>query len=396
MDNVGSAAMTFQSPAGASHDPDAIAGAGYVAYEWFFRGAGAMDSRALNGALDGLGCQHHEYVTSSHVVFGASQLGRNLAAVLKIYADILRRPRLEDANFGPCRELAVQDLRNLQDEPASRCNMLLREKFYPQPLGRCVYGSEQSLAAMTPERLREHIGGRFGPAGAVLAVAGNINWDSLAGLVGDLLGDWPAQKQTSPVKPVQAGGVLHVPKDSAQMHIGLAHKAVPFADKRSYAARLAQTVLSGGMSSRLFTEVREKRALVYQVGCSYNSLKNHAGMLTYAGTRPELAQQTLDVTVGELRRLADGIEPQEMDRAKVQLRSSLVMHGESTSARAGALASDWHHLGRLRGLDEILGEVRKVTIDDVISYLRQFPAEGLTMVVIGPRELDASILGGRR
>ncbi len=388
MGHVSSAAMCLLVPAGAAHDPDAAAGAGSVASEWCFRGAGERNTRQLNEALDALGCQHDETVLSEHARFTSAQLGRNLADVLAIYADILRRPALGDETFAPSRNIVLQDLVSLEDEPAQKANLLLRERFFPWPLGRCAYGEHDALKAMEPGAIREHVGRHFTPAGATIAVAGNLDWDAFCRAAEAAFGDWqPSEPPAIEPKPA-GGGVTHLHKDSAQEHIALAHASVPLADKRYYAARTAQTVLSGGMGSRLFTEVREKRGLVYHVSCRYNTLKDHAGMFTYAGTRPEVAQQTFDVTVGELRRLAEGIEPEELARAKTQLKSSLVMQGESTSARAQALATDWHHLGRLRSLDEISEATDAVTADEVIAYLKDCPAERFTVLVLGPQEID--------
>jgi predicted Zn-dependent peptidase len=390
MDGVSSAAVTFALPAGAAHDGDDQAGAASIISEWIFRGAGDRDTRQLNDALDSLGCQHSESVRSEHMVLSASQLRRNLDAVLEIYADIIRRPRLAEEGFEPCRNLTLQDLAGLEDEPARKSNILLREQFFPWPLGRCVFGHEDTLKAAAPQALREHQQKCFSPAGAMLAVAGNFDWDALCEKVESLFSDWdvpaPPPVETTPAK----GGLTHIPKASAQVHICLAHNAPTVSDERYYAARMAETVLSGGMSSRLFTEVREKRGLVYHVSSRYQSLKGCAGIFTYAGSPPEKAQQTFDVTVGELRRLAEGIEEAEMDRARVQLKSSLIMQGESTSARSAALVSDWYHLGRLRGLDELAENIDKVTTTEVLDYLRQWPARDFTILLIGPDKLDTS------
>ena len=268
--------------------------------------------------------------------------------------------------------------------------MLLRENFYPYPLGRCVYGKAESLQDITPQALRSHIHKNFTPPGTILSAAGNIDWQRFCSLAEDLFGDWSAE-QTETVKtaPPRAG-LTHIKKDSAQVHIGLAHRSCNISNPLYYAARLAETVLSGGMSSRLFTEVREKRGLVYHVSSRYHSLKDHAGMFTYAGTPPDRAQQTLEVTIGELRRLAEGVEPDEMARARTQLKSALIMQGESTTARTNALTSDWYHLRRLRGLEELSKAIENVTVDDVLEYLNNFPAEKFTAVIIGPEPLDMS------
>jgi len=397
MEQVSSAATALVLAGGsASDEPDRL-GAASIATEWCLRGAGDRDTRQLNDALDTLGCQHHESVQSEHVQFSAAQLGRNLADVLTIYADIVRRPRLEDATFGPSRDLVLQDLLAIEDEPAQKCNMMLRERFYPPPLGRCAYGTVESLEAATADGVREHVQRAFLPADAILAVAGNIDWAAFRDLAVERFGGWegPASPSIQPETP--AGGVTHIQKDSAQVHVALAHASLPASDGRYYAARVAETVLSGGMSCRLFTEVREKRGLVYHVSTRYHSLKDHAGFFTYAGTTPGKAQETLDVIVGELRRLAEGIEPAELARAKTQLKSGMVMQGESTSARSGALAADWYHLQRLRGLDEIAAEIDRITADDVLAYLDAFPARDFTLLYIGPETLDVGVLteGGK-
>ena len=390
MDNVSSASMTMLVPCGASHDPSGLQGSAAVAAEWFLRGAGDRNSRQINDALDALGCQHHESVQGVHTHFSASQLSRNLNDILDIYADILLRPRLEDETFEPCRDLTLQDLASLEDQPARKCNMLLQEKFYPAPLGQCVYGTEQSLQALSPRAVRSHVQNHFCPKGSIFSVAGDINWPQLCKAVEKHFGQWshPTPEETAPQTPVN--GVTHIQKDSAPAHIALAHKSMPISHEQYYPARMAVAVLSGGMSSRLFTEVREKRGLVYHVSTRHHSLKDHAGMFTYAGTVPEKAQETFDVTVGELRRLVEGIEKDELDRSKTQLKSSLVMQGESTGARANAMVGDWYHLGRLQSLEEMSRKIDDIQTDQVLDYLRTFPADDFTILVIGPENIKTN------
>jgi len=394
MENVSSAAATFVLPAGSSRDPEAIAGAAAVAAEWLLRGAGDRNSRQLIDALDALGCQHSQAVRSEYLLFSAAQLGRNLAAVLEICADILRRPRLEDQTFPPCRDLTAQDLAALEDEPGQKCHVLLTERFYPAPLGRCAYGTEASLAAMTPQALRRHVLAHLTPAGTILSVAGRVDCRSLRDQAERLFGDWEPRAPAAAAPHPQAPSVTHVRKETAQAHIGLAHRSATFSSRHYYPARMAEAVLSVGMSSRLFTEVREKRGLVYHVSSHYHSLKEHAGMFTYAGTRPEAAQETLEVTVGELRRLGDGVTPEELARARTQLKSSLIMQGESTSARSGAMAVDWYHLRRLRTLQEISEATDRVSAADVAAYLEEYPARDFTILTIGPAELRTSAVAG--
>ncbi|MCE5326236.1 MAG: insulinase family protein [Planctomycetaceae bacterium] len=392
MKDVSSAAVTFAVPAGSAFDPAPLAGAAAVISEWIMRGAGDRDTRALNDALDNLGCQHDASVVSEFVQLSSAQLGRNLAQAMEIFADILLRPRLEAATFIPARSLILQDLQSLDDEPARKAVMMLRERFYPSPLGRSIYGSVESLESLEARSLEDYARNALGPCGTIVAVAGNIDWPAFVDQAARLLGDWEAPGPAAPAVTAAAAGVTHIERDSAQMHITLGHKACPASDERFYAAHLAETVLSGGMSSRLFTHVREERGLAYHVSTHYHSLKGHAGMFTYAGTVPEKGQETLDVTVRELKRIVEGIADDEMHRARTQYKSATVMAGESTSARAFALAGDWYHLGRLRTLEETIAAIDAVSIEDVLDYVREFPAADFTVMTIGPNALDTSAL----
>ena len=398
MEQVSSAAVTIALPGGSAGDPGELAGAASVGAYWLLRGAGERDTRALHDAFDSLGCRHHEDAQNEHLVLGAALLGDNLAKALAIYSDILRRPHLAERAFAPCRELIAQELESLEDEPMRKASVMIREQFYPQPLGRCPLGSRPTLTAMTPDAVAAHLGRLLSPAGATIAVAGRFRWEELVYVVGELLGDWSGPAMPAPPTAPAPRGLRHLIKPTAQVQIMLAYPAETIRGKRYYPARLAQMVLSGGTSSRLFTEVREKRALVYAVGARYHSLRDHAGMFVYAGTTPQRAQETLDVTVAELRRLGEGATEEEMARARTQLKSALVMQGESTSARADALAGDWHHLRRLRSLEELSAAVDAVTADQVAEYARAFPADELTALTIGPDELDTSALAapGRR
>ncbi|MDY7011629.1 MAG: pitrilysin family protein [Planctomycetota bacterium] len=389
MPGVSSSAVTIALPAGSAHDPPAGAGAASTSAFWLLRGAGGRDTHQINDVLDSLGCQHHEAAHSEHLLVATAQLGRNLPKVLEVYADILRRPSLSDETFCPCRDLVAQALDSLEDEPMRNCHVLVRDKFYPSPLGRNPLGTKESLAALKGKPLRSHLKDHLTPSGAIMAVAGKLDWEELSETVEKQFGDWagpaPAEVSTSPAEQ----GVTHISKETAQVQITLAYPAATIDDELYYAARVTQMILSGGMGARLFTEVREKRALVYAVMARYHNIKGYAGMFVYAGTTPQRAQETLDVTVGELRCLSDGVGEDELARARTQLKSALIMQGESTSARADALAGDFYHLGRLRGLEEISAAIDAVTVDDVMEYVHAYPADNLTILTIGPDELKA-------
>jgi len=175
------------------------------------------------------------------------------------------------------------------------------------------------------------------------------------------------------------------------VHQALAHRSVTISDPRYYAARMAEVVLSGGMSSRLFTEVRERRGLCYSVYAMCHSLHDTGGVFCYAGTSADRAQETLDVTLGELVRLRQGIEAHELGRLKARIKSALVMQQESSSARSGSIARDWYHLGRARSLEEVGRRIDALSCESINGYLAAHPPGDFSVVTLGPRALEVPV-----
>jgi predicted Zn-dependent peptidase len=222
-------------------------------------------------------------------------------------------------------------------------------------------------------------------------VAGKFDWPALRDQVESLFGDWPATDAKEIVVAPAAGGYLHLPSDSSQTHIGVAYSSVPYADSGYMQARGAVGVLSDGMSSRLFTEIRENRGLVYAVSASCDSLKDRGSVVCYAGTTTERAQETLDVLVAELVRLADGVEEDELSRLKARIKSGLIMMQESSTSRSRSIAFDWYHLGRVRTLDEVGGLVDGLTCQSINAYLAEHPPQDMVAVTLGEKPLETTI-----
>jgi predicted Zn-dependent peptidase len=387
MEHVRSAAVNFLIPAGCSYDPPRTLGMGSVLAEMITRGAGNRDSRALSLAMDNIGLDRSESVGQLHMRFWGATLARNIPPALELYADVLRRPHLPDDELEPVQALMLQDLQALEDEPKGKVMVELRRRHWPEPLGRDRRGTPEGLQAMTPKAVRAHYKARFGPRDTIMSVAGNIEWEPLRDQVEKLFGDWQGGGHPTLELARAAGGRSHIAMDKTQTQIALAYPSVPFGHPDYYAAQGAVQVLSGGMGARLFTEVREKRGLCYSVYASYQTFKERACILVYAGTTNERAQETLDVTMRELRRLADGVGGDEVERVQAGLKSSVIMQEESTSARAGALASEWYYLKRVRPLEEVQAAINGLTPTGIVDYVRKYPARDCTIVTLGPTAL---------
>ena len=388
---VRSAAFSILVPAGAAFDSDQREGTASVLCDMVLRGAGPRNSRQIVEDLDNLGVERGQGVSSSHTNFGGATLASNLPAALEITADVLRRPHLPGDQLEAARSLCLQELEALEDEPQQKVMVELRRRYYPQPWGRPAEGSKEGLQVIVAADLKRQFDVGYRPNGTIIAVAGNVDWPSTRDLVEKLFGDWSAADEPQVAEKPAGPQWDHLQQETAQTQIGIAYESVPYNDPEYYRAAGAIGILSGGMSARLFTEVREKRGLCYSVHAGYHTLLNRASVLCYAGTTPERAQETLEVTLSELERLAEGIDVTELDRVKARVKSSLIMQQESTSARAATLARDWYHLGRARPMDEIRRHVDALTCDDLIEHLRQHPPGNYTVVTLGPKPLEMPV-----
>jgi len=387
MADVESAAFSLLVPAGSSWEPAGAGGTAAAAVDWMLRGAGAYGNREFSEALDRLGVQRHESVTSHQMAFHGACLGDNLVGVLKLYGELLRAPHLHEEQFEPVLLGVEQSLLGIEDDPQKKVMVELTRRCYPDPWGRPSEGNLADLERITPDSVRQFCAERIRPQGAILGVAGRIDPDQLIPQIQAAFAGWDRGAAMS--APAEAGefhsGREHLDQESTQIHIGVAYPAVPYRDPDYYAAWAAVDILSGGMSSRLFTEVREKRGLCYSVYATLHSLRHAGRVLCYAGTTAERAGETLEVLLHELQRLAEGIEPAELARCQARAKSSLIMAQESTGARASSLARDWFHLGRVTTLQEVRDRIEALTVPTVLDYLRRCPAESFSILTVGPQ-----------
>jgi predicted Zn-dependent peptidase len=385
--HVRSAAFNFAVPAGCAYDPPERLGIANLLSELVTRGAGTRSSEELATALDNLGLDRSESVSLYNTRFRGATISSNLLPALEIYADIILRPLLDPEELDPVRLLALQDLRGLEDDPPSLVMLELYKHTYPTPLGNDHRGTEVTLAAATIGDLRTHHQKTYRPQGAILTVAGDFEWPRLLDAVAHLFGDWEGSHNRTIALGPTPENRAHVTKEVEETQIALACSSVPLAHRDYYLALGAVNVLSGGMSSRLFTEIREKHGLCYSVYATYQMLPQMARILAYAGSVNEKAQRTLDLLVQELHRLVEGITQDEVDRVIVSLKTSQIMQQESTAARAMSLSSDWFYLGRVRTFEEIRAGIESLTPAKIVGYCERHPLADFAIVTLGPKPL---------
>jgi predicted Zn-dependent peptidase len=386
------AAFSLALPAGVQAEPIDRGGLAGLMCEMVQRGAGPYSSRDVVELQDNLGLDHSAGVSSSLASYGATMPADALTDAISLYAEIIRNPHLPEDQLEDALQVSIQELRAVEDEPTQQVMIRLKQLQYGDLSGRPSCGTLAGIESTTIEDVRRFFESRYRPHGAILAIAGNFDWNVVLAQAMRLFSDWEGGPGVNQTLDQGRPGYEHLSQDSSQTHIGFSFDAAPFRDKNFYLLRAGIGILSDGMSSRLFDRVREQRGLCYTISASTHSLLDRGAVFGYAGTTPERAQETLDVALREIQALPEGIEAAELDRWKVRVQSSLIMEQESSSSAVASMLSDWYHRNRVVTAKEIEAIIEALTADQVIDYWRSNPPKDFRVVTLGPQPLNTNIL----
>ena len=384
------AAFSLCLPAGVQMEDDHVAGLSGLVCEMIQRGAGPHSSRDLVAIQDNLGIDRSSGVSTAMVSFGASMPAESLADAIDLYGEIVRTPHLPADQLEDARMMSIQELRAIEDEPTHRVMSRLREMQYGERLGRSIYGNQSGLQAVTQDDVRQFYDQNYHLGSAILAVAGKVDVGAVMQKIERALGQWKTGEAPPPDPPSGCSASEHIESPSSQTHIGISFDSIPYGHEDYFRMRAGIGILSDGMSSRLFDRVREQRGLCYTVTASCHSLKNTGGVFCYAGTTPERAQETLDVTLREIEQLVEDLDESELDRWKVRIQSSLIMEQESSASRASSLASDFYQLGRAMKTAELESVIESLTLDEIREYWLGHRPSSYRIVTLGPKPLAAN------
>ncbi len=378
-------AMQFLVSAGAMTDPDGLEGASNLIEGWLWKGTQNYDARGLAEAFDDLGVRKGSSAGLEYTTFASQFLADKLEQVLKLYGEVLMRPTFPQDGLEPLKQIALQELASLEDQPPKKMFSILRREVFLSPHGRSAAGTKDHISSATPEALRQDFKNRYGAKGAVLAFVGGVDFESAKRVVGEIFGEWQEGVAVAPEIILSDSKKILVEHDSAQSQIGMIYPDVTYSHPEFYTSRLVAQILSGGMGSRLFTEVRQKRGLVYSVYASPNALKGYHYLTAYAGTTPERSDTTLSVMMGEIERIAEGVTEEELSRASTGLRTSLIMAEESARSRVGSLTRDLYMLGRVRTLEEIQNEFAQIDLARVNKFLSENSYRNPWICILGKK-----------
>lgn len=382
-------ALAVRVSAGSKDDPGNKLGLADLVQETLLKGTRKRDARALSDAFDFYGIQHNEQTFTESTVLQLRCLPEHLGRALGLLREVLSQPSFPEKECATARIMAVQSLKRLEDEPLSKVFVLLKELYFGTEWGHVELGSETTVPEVSRSDIEAFWKAHYIPAGTVVSAAGKFDPAALQKELETLLANsGPAWPQESPPPPPANHLGKHAYKDSQQTQIALAFPAVPRSHPAYYTARVAVGVLAGGMSARLFTEVREKRGLVYAVGAQAISLRGSGAIYAFAGTTAPRAAETLQVLKAELVRLGLDATQEEMDRAKVGLKARMLMDQESTYHRAREMLDDVFLENRIVPVSEVVQRIDAVTIEDIKAYWNSHPVEPGALVVLGREALE--------
>jgi len=385
----------------ATLDPITRCGLASLSVEMIQRGAGAYNSRQFVAAEDNLGIDSSGSASTSITGFSAAMPAESLSPAIGLLADLVRRPHLPIDQFEDAKLMMRQEMLANLDEPTQRLMRRLREREYGERLGRSGVACEESLESLTMSDVREYYTNHYHAGDSILSIAGRFDEAEINDAIDAAFGDWKTGNSAGLPAPEPIDGYEHIELPSSQTHIGIACDNIPYGHPDYFVMRAGIGILSDGMSSRLFDRVREKHGLCYSVWASTHSVppsKDRNGnpipaagaLFGYAGTTPQRAQQTLDLTLAEIRNLADGLQEDELARWKVRIQSSLIMEQESAGSRAGSLASDLFNIGRVMPTAELETIIESVTLEQIRDYYTTNVTESFRVVTIGSEPLDVS------
>lgn len=373
--------------AGTRHEPANINGVAHLLEHMAFKGTARRSPADIAREIEDVGGQINAYTSREHTAYYAKVLKNDTPLVFDILADILQNSVFDPEELARERTVVLQEIGQSHDTPDDVIFDHFQSAAYPdQPLGRPVLGPPEIVEAMTRDEIMGHMQRNYGAEAMVLTAAGNIDHETAVALAREHFGGLKRASTRETAAGVYRGGEYRENRALEQVHLVVGFPAIGYHDDDFYAATVLCSLFGGGMSSRLFQEIRENMGLVYSI-YAFNAFYADCGMLSvYAGTGPEMVAELMPAIAAEVRRLPDTLEQGELVRARNQLKASTLMALESTSTRCEQMAQHLLIFDRIVPLEEQIAKIEAVDLDAVRRVAREIFAGQPTLAAVGPLE----------
>jgi predicted Zn-dependent peptidase len=385
MDTVETASVGAWVSIGARHEPAEINGITHLLEHMVFKGTERRSAQAISEEIEAVGGHLNAYTSRENTAFYAKVLKEDTALALDIVADIVQHAVIDADELERERQVIIQEINQANDTPDDIIFDRFNEAAYPeQAIGRPVLGSAEIVGTVPRDTVVNYMRGEYAAPRIVVSAAGRIDHDAIVRLAEKSFIALAPGGSAAAHQPRYHGGEVREERDLDQVQIVLGFDGLSYSDPDYYALAVHSTLLGGGMSSRLFQEVREKRGLVYSIYSFAQSYEDGGLYGIYAGTGEDEVAKIIPLIAQEMRGVCDGVRLEEIQRARAQLKASTLMALESTSSRAEQAARQLQIYGRIIPVEETIARIEGVdaaAVERVAARILQSP---LTLTAIGP------------
>jgi predicted Zn-dependent peptidase len=394
MPAVRSVALAFWALAGSRDEPPPISGSSHFLEHLLFKGTKTRSARDIAEAFDAVGGDVNAFTAKEYTAYYARVLDRDLPMALDHLSDMLQRSVIRAADFDAERQVILEEINVHEDTPDDLVHDLFTETLWPgHPLGRPILGTRESIEAASRDQVRRFYRKHYVPGNLVVVAAGNVDHDDLLGRLGSLMETGPVRSEgpsgwnlrEAGTPPEPSGRALVKRRKTEQAHICIGTNGVSRHDPDRFALGVVNNALGGGMSSRLFQEVREERGLAYSV-YSYHAMYAEAGLFcAYAGTTPGRAQEVVDLIRREIEDVGEhGLSARELDRAKGHMKGALVLSQEDPGGRMSRLGKSEVGHGEILTVSQMLKRIDAVSLEDARRVAERVLSQPMSLTVLGP------------
>ena len=386
MPGLQSAAIGIWVTAGGRHERVEQNGIAHFLEHMAFKGTKRRSALQIAEAIEDVGGYINAYTSREVTAYYARVLENDVPLALDVIADILLNPVFDPAEIEVERGVILQEIGQSHDTPDDVIFDWLQEESYrDQPLGRTILGPSERVSAFSRDDLKRFVAEHYGPEQMILSAAGAVDHAALVRLAEDLFGGLERHNPSDTQPATFTGGEIRREKALEQAHFALALESPGYRDEQIYTAQIYTSALGGGMSSRLFQEIRETRGLCYTIFAQTGAYADTGTTTIYAGTSAAQIGELATITIDEMKRAADDMTAEEVARARAQMKAGMLMGLESPSNRAERLARLVQIWGTVPSLDDTISRIDAVTTGDVREFAERIAGSApAALALYGP------------
>lgn len=385
MDTVETASVGVWVDIGTRHEAPEVNGVSHLLEHMAFKGTKRRSAQQIAEEVEAVGGHLNAYTSRENTAYYAKILAEDLPLALDVLADILQHSTMDEDELARERAVIIQEINQSHDTPDDIIFDHFQQTAYPeQGLGRPVLGLADLVAEMPRPAIMDYMHRHYSAPRMVLSASGKLDHDTILGMAQESFADLPPVNDRFGEPAAYRGGDFREGRDLEQVHLLLGHEGIPYEDDDFYAASVLSTLFGGGMSSRLFQEVREKRGLVYSI-YSYVAAYSDGGLFgIYAGTGEKEVEELIPIVCDEIGKVCARVDADEVARARAQLKASILMARESTSSRCEQLARQLMVFGRPLTTEEIIEKIEAIDETAVTKCANRLFASTPTLAAMGP------------